>query len=264
MKAEEKIVLARILDLSSDYLAGGYKRNRNEYNFTDDPAEKPRLPLAYTTEESVESDSDLIDTEKPIAAEIAECKACGLAASRTNTVPGEGSQSPLVMVIGAGPGAEEEAKGRPFVGNAGQLLDRMLASIGLYRGKNCFIANMVKCRPPGNRDPEPSETAACYPFLERQILLLRPLVILCAGRVAAQNLLKTSEGINALRGKFTEIKIAETSIPVLPIFHPGEIIKDNKLRNPAWEDLKTLRSRLASMNSEYAASTVSFSDKTDA
>jgi DNA polymerase len=155
------------------------------------------------------------------------------------------------MVIGEGPGADEDVSGRPFVGKAGQLLDKMLASIGLSRDENCYIANVVKCRPPGNRDPGPDEVAACFPFLERQIALLRPSIILCAGRVAAQNVLKTSKGINSLRGNFAEFVptqaefyIEEKAIPVLCTFHPSAILRDDSLKRPAWEDLKLLKSYL--------------------
>jgi len=171
------------------------------------------------------------------------------------------------MVIGEGPGADDDAAGRPFVGKAGQLLDKMLASIGLFRDKNCYIANMVKCRPPDNRDPAPNEIAACFPFLEQQIALLRPRVILCAGRVAAQSLLKTSQGINALRGTFTEYKLSSAAeyksnsanvfihvspplgdtIPVLCTFHPSAILRDESNKRPAWEDLKLLRAKLDSL-----------------
>ena len=265
MTAKEKIGFVRFLDLTDDYIRDGHKREREEYNFADDTplstntVEKADsisgLPLAYMIEEPSDSadssesgESD--DSPEIIAAEIAACKACGLSADRINTVPGEGVVRPLVMVIGEGPGADEDAAGRPFVGKAGQLLDKMLESIGLFRGKNCYIANMVKCRPPGNRDPEPEEIASCFPFLERQILALRPHLILCAGRFAAQNLLKTSRGINALRGKFTETRIGKTIIPVLPTFHPSAILRDESLKRPAWEDLKLLKAKLESMNKE--------------
>lgn len=256
MTAEEKTVLAGFLDLSSDYLANGHKQLREEYCFTDDSvkssdtqsretAPENAIPLAYLIDEPAESgESD--DSIKNVNADICNCKACRLALSRTNAVPGEGSTQPLVMVIGEGPGADEDAAGRPFVGKAGQLLDRMLASISLSRNENCFIANMVKCRPPGNRDPEPGELSSCYKYLERQILLLKPSLILCAGRIAAQNLLKTSKGINALRGNFFELKIAELAIPVLPTFHPSALLRDESLKRPAWEDLKLLKARLAS------------------
>ena len=269
--AEEKKTLAEFLETTSDYIRDGHARLKTPYIFTDDgsagietgtrietrteiPADTA-LPLAYTVEESGEDGgAESPDSLPELYAEIKSCRACALASGRTNPVPGEGVSNPLVMVIGEGPGADEDAAGRPFVGRAGQLLDRMLASISLSREKNCYIANMVKCRPPGNRDPDPAEMAACHSFLERQILLLKPAIILCAGRIAAQNLLKTREGINSLRGKFAELKIGDYTIPVLPSFHPSALLRDDSLRRPAWEDLKLLRSRLASTSEEYSSS----------
>jgi len=263
MTSEEKTALKDLLNLASDYLKDGHARVHK----AEEPAKKAGLPLAYMVEEEpggseeineeieeagetaieenrIEENGDE-DSLAAVAADVGACKACVLAATRKNTVPGEGSIHPLVMVIGEGPGADEDATGRPFVGRAGQLLDKMLESIGLVRGKNCYIANMVKCRPPGNRNPEAAEISACYHFLERQILLLKPALILCAGRVSAQNLLKTSTGINALRGQFAEFKIGELTIPVLPTFHPSALLRDETLKRPAWEDLKLLKSRLA-------------------
>ena len=245
MTAEEKTALHDFLNLASAYLRIGYMQPIEDT--PEDDASRASLPLAYTTEEPE-------DSLEYLAAQVNICRACGLASARKNTVPGEGAEHPLVMVIGEGPGADEDAAGRPFVGRAGQLLDRMLSSIGLSRDKNCFIANMVKCRPPGNRDPAPDEMEACFPYLERQIILLRPLLILCAGRIASQKLLKTREGINALRGEFAELKIGGETIPVLPTFHPSALLRDETNKRPAWEDLKLLRTRLASMNEEYAAS----------
>jgi DNA polymerase len=276
MTAEEKNVIAGFLDLAEDCLRDGYIRARKEYAFTSDapsPAGEERaLPLAYMVAEPDENgtgDADASETAAPgenpddsletVAGDTAACTACALGVSRNLAVPGEGVPRPLVMIIGEGPGADEDASGRPFVGKAGQLLDKMLASVGLWRNKNCYIANTVKCRPPGNRDPEGEEIAACFPFLERQIRLLKPRVILCAGRVAARTLLKTSEGINSLRGDFGEywIKPAgtreETSIPVLPTFHPSAILRDESLKRPAWEDLKLLRSKLVSLDKDYGA-----------
>jgi len=242
MTAEEKTTLNDLLNLASDYLKDGHAHAHK----TDEPEEKAALPLAYMVEEEPENGDE--DSLEAVAADVGGCTACGLAATRKNTVPGEGAINPLVMVIGEGPGADEDAAGRPFVGRAGQLLDKMLESISLIRGKNCYIANMVKCRPPQNRDPATEEISACYPFLERQIILLKPVFILCAGRVAAQNLLNTSRGINALRGQFIEFKIGELTIPVLPTFHPSAILRDETLKRPAWEDLKLLKSRLVEMN----------------
>jgi DNA polymerase len=157
------------------------------------------------------------------------------------------------LVIGEGPGAEEDATGRPFVGKAGKLLDDMLASrgqIGLYRDKNCFIANVVKCRPPENRDPLPEEIAACAPFLARQIALLKPRIILAAGRISAQTLLRAEEGIGKLRGRFYDYG----GIPLLPTYHPSALLRNEDLKRPAWEDLKTLRSKLSELDSGFAAS----------
>jgi DNA polymerase len=150
------------------------------------------------------------------------------------------------MVIGEGPGADEDASGRPFVGRAGQLLDKMLASIGLSRSTNCYIANAVKCRPPQNRDPHPDEIAACRPFLMQQITALRPQVILLAGRVAAHNVLNTSEPLSALRGHFIDFALGETgiTIPALCTYHPSALLRDETLKRPAWEDLKLLKSNL--------------------
>jgi len=145
-----------------------------------------------------------------------------------------------VLVVGEGPGADEDAQGRPFVGKAGQLLDKMLAAISLSRGTNCYIANVVKCRPPQNREPAPDEAAACRPFLDAQISLIRPRAIIALGRTAAQNILSTSDGINKLRGRFFEYR----GIPVLPTYHPSALLRDETLKRPAWEALKRFRARL--------------------
>jgi DNA polymerase len=160
------------------------------------------------------------------------------------------------MVIGEGPGADEDVSGRPFVGPAGQLLDRMLAAIGLYRQRNCFIANVVKCRPPGNRDPRPEESEACAPFLARQIRVLKPPLILAVGRVAAQTLLKTELPIGRMRGKFTSIEIPGLSpVPLLPTYHPSALLRDGSLRTPAFEDLKLLLARLVFIDRNFAEET---------
>ena len=256
MTAEGKTAIARFLDLAGDYLKDGYVRNRDSYAFEDDAAPPPiaepnlpeestpgslsSLPLAYQVDEYEDEAGSLQD----IDAAIVNCKACGLGAAGTRAVPGEGVDKPLVMVIGGC--AEEDSSGCPFAGPAGQLLDKMLASIALFRDKNCYITSIVKCRPPGNRDPEPGEIAACLPFLEQQITLLRPRVILCTGLVAAQSLLKTGQGLNALRGIPSEFTPGDgEAIPVICTFHPGDILLDESLKRPAWEDLKLLKSHLA-------------------
>ena len=185
-----------------------------------------------------------------IALKIASCSRCVLAQTRTKTVPGFGCLKPLVMVIGEGPGADEDRSGLPFVGPAGKLLDKMLEAINLSRHTNCFIGNIVKCRPPKNRDPAPEETQACASFLHTQIHVLNPKMILAVGRIAAQNLLSTSDGIGRLHGRFFSYK----GIPLMPTYHPSALLRDASLKKPAWEDLKLFRSRLAEMDSSYAQS----------
>ncbi|MBR1910934.1 MAG: uracil-DNA glycosylase, partial [Treponema sp.] len=182
-----------------------------------------------------------------IAKKILTCRNCGLGATRINGVPGEGVEQPYVMVIGEGPGEEEDKSGRPFVGKAGQLLDKMLASISLDRECNCYIANIVKCRPPKNRTPLPQEAEACAGYLQAQIHIARPKMILAMGRTAIQNLLHTTEGINALRGKFLDYN----GIPVMATYHPSALLRDESLKRPAWEDLKTFRAKLEASFPDY-------------
>ncbi|HEY9594470.1 MAG TPA: uracil-DNA glycosylase [Spirochaetia bacterium] len=175
-----------------------------------------------------------------VAREVAVCTKCGLSVGRTRAVPGEGPLSPPVMFIGEGPGADEDRSGRPFVGAAGQYLDTWLTPIGLAR-ESCFIANGVKCRPPQNREPHPDELVACLPYLERQIQAVRPRVICCLGRIAAQSVLGTTKGVGELRGKVHDRK----GIPVVVTYHPSAVLRDKAgLRKPVWEDLKLLRTLL--------------------
>jgi DNA polymerase len=246
MTAEQKTTVARFLDTAGDYLHGGYTRPHAEYAFSDDPENK--APEAVSADDSIDR----------INAGVAACNACGLCKTRTNVVPGEGVAHPLVLVVGEGPGADEDAAGRPFVGPAGQLLDRMLDSKGkvaLSRKKNCFIANVVKCRPPQNRNPENEEMAACAPFLMRQIALLRPKIIFCVGKVSANYLLghEEPEPIGRLRGNFFSFTCGEEVIPLLPTYHPSALLRNADLKTPAWEDLQKLREKLASLDASYAA-----------
>jgi DNA polymerase len=195
--------------------------------------------MAYADAAAVADPSPGVDLAADAEA-VSVCQRCRLGKGRNRAAYGEGASAPLVLVVGEGPGAEEDAQGRPFVGPAGQLLDRMLLSIGLSRDTNCYIANVVKCRPPGNRDPAGDEKEACLPWLEGQIQALRPRVILALGRVAATTLLGSEEGIGRLRGRWFE----RGGIPLLASYHPSAILRDESLKRPAWEDLKTLRFRL--------------------
>ena len=235
MTADEKTSLAEFLDLAAAVTGSGYRGEKREYHFSDDADSgeaAAHVPAA---------DADAPDSLEEVAAAVRACTACKLEATRKNAVPGEGVLNPLVMVIGEGPGADEDATGRPFVGRAGQLLDKMLASIGLSRDSNCFIANVIKCRPPANRDPQPDETAACASFLERQIHIIKPRFILCAGRIAAHTLLNTTEPIGKLRGRFVDFQIGDTTLPFLATYHPSALLRNEDLKRPAWEDLKLLR-----------------------
>ena len=195
----------------------------------------------------------LFRSMQEIYAAVAQCSACVLGQTRTHPVAGEGPEelsrltnSVEVMVVGEGPGADEDRQGRPFVGRAGQLLDKMLEAIQLSRKTNCYITNVVKCRPPQNRDPAPEERSCCAAFLDAQIRLLRPRMILVMGRIAAQHLLQTSDGIGKLRGRFFDYQ----GIPLMPTYHPSALLRDESLKRPAWEDLKRFRARLHELQAQ--------------
>lgn len=167
---------------------------------------------------------------------VSSCTKCGLCSTRKNTVFGEGAMMPKVMVIGEGPGADEDATGRPFVGRAGQYLDKWLSSVGMSRDRDVYIANIVKCRPPQNRDPSPDEMAACIAYVKRQILLVKPQVILCIGRIAAHAMLDTTDGVGKLRGRFFQYD----SIPLLVTYHPAGVLRNPEYRRPVWDDMQKL------------------------
>jgi len=170
-----------------------------------------------------------------LRASVAGCTLCGLHTTRTQTVFGVGNPNADWLVIGEAPGAEEDARGEPFVGRAGGLLNSMLAAIGLKR-EQVFIANILKCRPPGNRDPKPEEAMLCRPYLERQIALISPKVILAVGRIAAQNLLATEVPIGRLRGRVHNFGIART--PLVVTYHPAYLLRSPGEKRKSWQDLK--------------------------
>ena len=174
-----------------------------------------------------------------LAGLIANCNDCRLSEKRCSVVPGEGDPRARVLFIGEGPGAEEDRTGRPFVGQAGQLLDGMIFALGFERGQ-VFIGNVVKCRPPGNRDPEDDEMNACAPFLERQIELIAPQVIVALGRVAARRLTGTDKTMGALRGRWA----AYAGTPLLATYHPAYLLRSPLAKREVWQDLKDVRKRL--------------------
>lgn len=170
---------------------------------------------------------------------VAQCTLCALSASRTNTVFGVGNQDADWLIVGEAPGAEEDRRGEPFVGRAGQLLDQMLQAIGQSR-ESVFIANILKCRPPNNRDPKPDEAAACRGYLERQIALIQPRIILAVGKIAAQNLLGSDETVGRMRGRPHDLD----GIPLVVTYHPAYLLRSPSQKHKAWSDL-CLAARLA-------------------
>lgn len=262
MTAAEKQNIYVFLKKTDDWLHGYTSPDFCTGTFMDDVEIAPPPPQAVDSNNLIQS-TEHFNTEstttneakqtgggatlESVAAKVLQCTNCALARGRTHAVPGEGVLHPAVMVIGEGPGEDEDKTGRPFVGRAGQLLDKMLAAISLDRRCNCYIANIVKCRPPQNRTPLPEEAAACSGYLEAQIHLLKPRMILAMGRTAVQNLLQTPQGINALRGKF----FAYRGIPLLATYHPSALLRNADLKRPAWEDLKVFRARLEELCPGY-------------
>ena len=171
------------------------------------------------------------------------CKKCRIWETRTNVVIGEGNRNADIMFVGEGPGRQEDLQGRPFVGPAGQLLDKMLASIGLDRS-NVYIANVVKCRPPGNRDPHEDEQEACLNYLRYQLMLVKPKIIVCLGRIAAMAIIDKNFRITKEHGVWTERK----GFYLIATYHPSALLRDETKKRPAWEDLKKIRAKLDELN----------------
>ncbi len=250
MDSMQKAVLENLLNTASSWAHG-----------------RPTQPISIHIQEesqemqtttTVSSENHNGKTIESIAEKISQCTRCDLHRGRTNTVPGVGVKNPIALVIGEGPGQEEDAQGIPFVGATGQLLDKMLASIQLSRNTNCFISTIVKCRPPHSRDPLQSETEACASFLQAQITLLKPTIILAVGRIAAQALLQTSDGIDRLHGNFYEYPSSNqtgvASIPIMATYHPITLLRDPSYKKPAWEDLKLFKAKLEELSPVYAQS----------
>ncbi|MFY0475603.1 uracil-DNA glycosylase [Achromobacter marplatensis] len=201
----------------------------------DDVVEAPRIPVA----EAVKN-ANLDELREQVVA----CTACGLCDGRRHAVFGQGATPTRWLVVGEAPGEQEDRQGHPFVGRSGQLLDAMLAAVGMSRETDVFITNVIKCRPPGNRNPKPEEIAACSPYLMRQIALLKPERILVLGRFAAQTLLGTDATIGSLRGRVHSLKTDEgAEIPVIVSYHPAYLLRSPSEKARAWQDLK-LASRM--------------------
>jgi len=175
------------------------------------------------------------------AADVDACTACGLCRTRNKSVPGVGDTNAEWLFVGEAPGAEEDARGEPFVGQAGRLLDNMLAALGIARGRNVYIANVLKCRPPNNRAPEPSESDACRPYLERQVELIRPKLIVALGKSAASLLLNTDATIASLRGRVHQYR----GVPLVVTYHPAYLLRNLPDKAKAWEDMLLARRTVA-------------------
>lgn len=277
MKADEKQLIFNLLKNASAHF-NGYTKDvyKSEQNFTDDEEiqcikqENLEILEQTTIQTPIESQSQQQSavqvqsqnegleqnqiktpeaesfthtsktTLEEISAKIAKCTRCSLARTRNNVVPGMGVENPDVLVIGEGPGYDEDKQGLPFVGKAGILLDKMLAAIGLDRKSNCYIANIVKCRPPQNRDPFPQEQDACFSFLEAQINILKPKMILCMGKISSNKMLNQESPIGTLRGQIFEYN----NIPLMVTYHPSALLRNEQLKRPAWDDLKMFKAKL--------------------
>jgi DNA polymerase len=174
-----------------------------------------------------------------LAATVATCTRCRLCEGRTKVVFASGNPDAELMLIGEGPGAEEDRQGLPFVGPAGELLTKIIQAIDMKR-EEVYIANVVKCRPPGNRDPQPDEVAACRGYLEKQIALVQPRVIVALGKVAAQTLLGNESAIGQMRGRWYQIQ----GVPAMVTYHPAALLRNSALKRPTWEDMQQVRDRL--------------------
>lgn len=196
-------------------------------------------PVLHATDEAEQTSGTIVVESSPdwetLKQQVSVCTHCSLSQSRTQTVFGVGSPGADLMIIGEAPGAEEDRRGEPFVGRAGKLLDAMLKAIGFDR-EQVFIANILKCRPPNNRDPLPEEVMSCEPYLKQQIAEIKPKLILAVGRIAAQNLLKTDTPIGRMRGQ--QYSYGEAGIPVVVTYHPAYLLRSPREKRKSWQDLQ--------------------------
>jgi DNA polymerase len=204
------------------------------------PSPGSEMPVAAERSRAPASDVAAMDWEQ-LREAVRACTRCPLHASRSQGVFGVGDLQADWLIVGEAPGADEDRLGEPFVGQAGKLLDAMLAALGLKRGENVYIANVLKSRPPNNRDPRPEEVAACLPYLERQVELIRPKIILALGRFAAQSLLLSEASISRLRGRVHDYR----GVPLVVTYHPAYLLRNLPDKAKAWEDLCLAREVIA-------------------
>lgn len=201
----------------------------------------PARPVAAAADEKPPppGQAGAVAALQEIADRIAVCRQCGLHAKRTHTVPGQGAARPEILFIGEGPGEEEDRTGKAFVGQAGELLTKMIQAMG-YTRRDVFIATLIKCRPPNNRDPMPGEVVQCLPYLKEQIAVLQPRVLVVLGAPAAKALFNTHEGISSLRGRWQQVD----GIDAMPTFHPAYLLRVPSAKRKAWEDLLAVLAKL--------------------
>ncbi|MGC9314271.1 MAG: uracil-DNA glycosylase [bacterium] len=243
------IILKRLLDMGEDEIILHLGEGEPEDEIIDEPMEPIPMQtesdrIQKNTSDSKLNANDSVLLHIPSAIEELEeeiladggCRKCALSEGRNKIVIGVGDPNARIVFIGEGPGAEEDKTGIPFVGRAGHLLDKIFEAMGLSREKGIYICNIVKCRPPGNRDPLPEESSACMPYLLNQLEIIKPAVICCLGRVAAQNLLNTDATLGNMRGKTHYFQ----GIPVIVTYHPAYLLRNAAGKKPTWEDMKTL------------------------
>ena len=204
------------------------------------------LPMNEMADQQTSSDTSppppSIQTLEEIRSELGDCRRCKLHRTRRTIVFGEGNPNATLMFIGEGPGYDEDVQGRPFVGRAGQLLTKIIQSIHLQR-EEVYIANIIKCRPPGNRNPEPDEIKTCSPFLLKQVQAIRPKIICALGAFSAQTLLSTDAKITTLRGRFFDFQ----GIKVIPTFHPAYLLRNPERKRDVWEDMKRIMEEMGKL-----------------
>ena len=214
--------------------------------FTGGFAVKGQKVMRDQAESKESTINSAVELEK-VADEACRCRECGLGSTRTNAVPGEGNPNARIMFVGEAPGADEDAQGRPFVGRAGKLLDKVIAGMGLKRS-DVFIANILKCRPPENRDPRADEIISCFPYLQRQIEIINPEIIAALGAPAAKTLLNTNKSIGQLRGQFHGYYagLGRAPIKLMPTYHTAYLLRNysQENRQRVWEDMKKVLAEL--------------------
>ena len=235
-----KSYLAKYRDILNDFTdleSGGYRREHK--------TESKDVHFVGIEQTQAASKRDLSSCSlEELAEQIRSCTACPLGSIRKNAVPGEGSSKPDVMLIGEAPGAQEDESGNPFVGAAGQYLDKWLDAVNLSRTENVFIGNVIKCRPPHNRDPEEAEMKMCFPYLLAQIDVLKPGAILCLGRFAGRKITGMETSLRNMREKVHYFK----GVPVIVTYHPSAVLRNPELRRPVWDDLRRLSGLLKKDN----------------